>query len=432
MSIKKILSLTLNPVNGFSGTIQLPGSKSISNRALLLASLARGTTCLNHLLNSDDVAYMLTALDTLSVSYQLNDDGTQCRVTGNPILSACNGKVIYVGNAGTVMRFLTAVLSIQPNDVILTGDARMLERPIYELVDALRQGGARIDYLDRQGYPPLQIYGGFRGGAILLDGSRSSQFLSALLMAAPLAEHDTEITLSDKQVSQPYVSMTLNMMRVFGVVVDRPDHQKFIIKGKQNYRAVDEYFIEGDASGASYFLAGAAIKGGPVRVVGISQQSWQGDIAIVDILNTMGARIRWQDNIIECKKGPLKGIDMDLNAIPDAAMTLAVVALFAEGTTTLRNIGNWRMKECDRLEAMATELRKVGAIVIEGSDFITIKPPIVWKSAQIETYNDHRMAMCFSLIALSKNTSVSIINPTCITKTFPDYFNQFAKLIKEE
>lgn len=427
---KKLPSLTLSPVKRFSGTIYLPGSKSISNRALLLSTFAKGKTQIANLLRSDDVNCMLSALQALDVRYQLAENKTMCSITGDYKLTHCGGKTIYLGNAGTAMRFLTAALCLHNNNIILTGDKRMQERPIGHLVDALRQGGATIDYLGLPGCPPLRVLGGFKGGNIELDGSISSQFLSALLMISPLAKQDTQIVIKGELVSKPYIEMTLKMMADFGIHVLNLDNKKFLIQGGQHYRSPCYYFIEGDASSASYFLAGAAIKGGPVKVVGVGKTSIQGDIAIGHILGKMGAIITWGDNYIECKRNDLKGINVDLNYMPDAAMTVAMAALFARGASTIRNIANWRVKETDRIHAMATELRKVGAEIHEGEDFISINPPRSLCYAEIETYNDHRIAMCFSLLALSEKTPVTILNPNCTMKTFSDYFCQFAKLAK--
>jgi len=420
--------LTLQPVNLFSGTINLPGSKSVSNRALLLAALSQGVTRLTNLLDSDDVHYMLNALSALGIKYQLSDDKTICDIEGiNGPLITDKPLELYLGNAGTAMRPLAATLCLGNNNIILTGEPRMKERPIKHLVDSLREGGAKIEYLENEGYPPLHIHGGFVGGKITVDGSVSSQFLTALLMASPLAPQDTEITIIGDLVSKPYIDITLKMMATFGVHVDNDNYQKFIIKAGQSYVSPKQYLVEGDASSASYFLAAAAIKGGTVRVTGIGKNSLQGDTQFAHVLEKMGAKITMSDDYIECTRGELNGIDMDMNHIPDAAMTIATTALFAKGQTTIRNIYNWRVKETDRLAAMATELRKVGAEVEEGDDYITIIPPKQLKHAEIETYNDHRIAMCFSLIALS-DTPVTILDPKCTAKTFPTYFAQFSKM----
>lgn len=420
--------LTLNPVTLFSGTINLPGSKSVSNRALLLAALSQGKTRLTNLLDSDDVRYMLDALSALGVNYQLSDDRTICDIQGvNGPLHADKPLELYLGNAGTAMRPLTAALCLGMNNIILTGEPRMKERPIKHLVDALRQAGAKIDYLENEGYPPLHLQGGFMGGQVSVDGSVSSQFLTALLMASPLAPHDTEITIVGDLVSKPYIDITIKMMATFGAHVDNHNYQRFTIKAGQTYRSPEHYLVEGDASSASYFLAAAAIKGGTVRVTGIGKNSLQGDTQFAHVLEKMGAKITMADEYIECTRDELNGIDMDMNHIPDAAMTIATTALFAKGPTTIRNIYNWRVKETDRLAAMTAELRKVGAQVEEGHDYITIVPPAQLKHAEIETYNDHRVAMCFSLVALS-DTPVTILDPKCTAKTFPTYFEQFKKM----
>lgn len=424
-------SLTLQPIAKFDGVINLPGSKSVSNRALLLAAMAKGKTRLTNLLDSDDVRHMLTALKALGIHYQLSDCRTICEVDGaGGLLKSDSALEIFLGNAGTAMRPLAAALSVVQGDVILTGEPRMKERPIGHLVDALRQGGAQINYLEQENYPPLRLKGGFRGGEISVDGSVSSQFLTALLMTAPLAPQDTFITIKGELVSKPYIDITLHMMRDFGVDVTHDNYQVFRINGRQQYQAAEHYLVEGDASSASYFLAAAAIKGGVVRVTGIGKKSVQGDIRFADVLEAMGAKIIWGDDFIECQRGELNGIDMDMNHIPDAAMTIATAALFAKGETCIRNIYNWRVKETDRLSAMATELRKVGAEVEEGEDYIHVIPPVKLKHAEIETYNDHRMAMCFSLVALS-DTPVTILDPKCTAKTFPDYFTQFARLSQQ-
>ena len=417
-------SLTLQPVALVNGTINLPGSKSVSNRALLLAAQAKGTTTLTNLLDSDDVRHMLNALQQLGVTYSLSEDRTRCKVTGvGGPLQASGALELFLGNAGTAMRPLAAALCLGHNDIVLTGEPRMKERPIGHLVEALRQGGAQIDYLEQDNYPPLRLRGGFTGGNVTVDGSVSSQFLTALLMTAPLAGQDTTIEIKGDLVSKPYIDITLNMMQTFGVQVENQQYQRFVVRGQQQYQAPGQYLVEGDASSASYFLAAGAIKGGTVTVTGIGRNSMQGDIRFADVLEKMGAKVTWGEDFIACTRGELNAIDMDMNHIPDAAMTIATAALFATGTTTLRNIYNWRVKETDRLAAMATELRKVGAEVIEGEDFITITPPEHLKFAEIGTYNDHRMAMCFSLVALS-DTPVTILDPKCTAKTFPDYFDR--------
>lgn len=421
-------SLTLHPIARVNGTINLPGSKSVSNRALLIAALAHGTTVLTNLLDSDDVRHMLNALSALGVHYTLSEDRTRCEVTGiNGPFKATSSLTLFLGNAGTAMRPLAAALCLGNNDIVLTGEPRMKERPIGHLVDALRQGGADIDYLEQNDFPPLHLHGGFTGGDISVDGSVSSQFLTALLMAAPLAPKDTRITIQGDLVSKPYIDITLHLMKIFGVEVENQNYQCFVVHGGQRYHSPGHYLVEGDASSASYFLAAAAIKGGTIKVTGIGRNSVQGDIRFADVLEKMGATIAWGEDFIACTRSQLNAIDMDMNHIPDAAMTIATTALFANGTTTLRNIYNWRVKETDRLFAMATELRKVGADVEEGHDYIRVTPPAHLTHAEIATYNDHRMAMCFSLLALS-DTPVTILDPKCTAKTFPDYFEQLARV----
>ncbi|ECG1335631.1 3-phosphoshikimate 1-carboxyvinyltransferase [Salmonella enterica subsp. indica] len=421
-------SLTLQPIARVDGAINLPGSKSVSNRALLLAALACGKTVLTNLLDSDDVRHMLNALSSLGINYTLSADRTRCDIMGNGgALRAPGALELFLGNAGTAMRPLAAALCLGQNEIVLTGEPRMKERPIGHLVDSLRQGGANIDYLEQENYPPLRLRGGFTGGDIEVDGSVSSQFLTALLMTAPLAPEDTIIRVKGELVSKPYIDITLDLMKTFGVEIANHHYQQFVVKGGQQYHSPGRYLVEGDASSASYFLAAGAIKGGTVKVTGIGRNSMQGDIRFADVLEKMGATITWGDDFIACTRGELHAIDMDMNHIPDAAMTIATTALFAKGTTTLRNIYNWRVKETDRLFAMATELRKVGAEVEEGHDYICITPPAKLHHADIDTYNDHRMAMCFSLVALS-DTPVTILDPKCTAKTFPDYFEQLARM----
>ncbi|OBX10242.1 3-phosphoshikimate 1-carboxyvinyltransferase [Gallibacterium genomosp. 3] len=428
-------SITLNPITRIEGEITLPGSKSLSNRALLLAALAQGTTTITNLLDSDDVRHMLNALRSLGIHYQLSEDKTVCVIEGNGgAFQWQNGLSLFLGNAGTAMRPLTAVLCLsspaqETSEIVLTGEPRMKERPIKHLVDALYQMGAEIDYLEQEGYPPLAIRNtGLRGGKVEISGSISSQFLTALLMAAPLAEQDSEIHIVGDLVSKPYIDITLKMMEIFGVKVSHHNYQIFYVPSGQQYRSPGQFMVEGDASSASYFLAAAAIKG-KVKVNGIGKQSIQGDKYFVDVLEKMGAKVHWSEEFVEVERGELHGIDMDMNHIPDAAMTIATTALFAQGETVIRNIYNWRVKETDRLTAMATELRKVGAEVEEGEDFLRVQPLALdqFKHAEIATYNDHRMAMCFALIALS-DTPVTILDPECTAKTFPTFFDEFTHI----
>ncbi|CEO39692.1 3-phosphoshikimate 1-carboxyvinyltransferase [Photobacterium kishitanii] len=422
-------SLTLQPIAKVNGEVNLPGSKSVSNRALLLAALAQGTTRLTNLLDSDDIRHMLNGLKQLGVNYRLSADKTECEVDGlGHAFIATEPLELYLGNAGTAMRPLAAALCLGTGEYILTGEPRMKERPIGHLVDALRSAGAEITYLENEHYPPLKIIGtGLNGGEVEIDGSISSQFLTAFLMAAPLASADTVITIKGDLVSKPYIDITLHIMAQFGVKVENRDYQQFVVKGCQQYQSPGEFLVEGDASSASYFLAAAAIKGGAIKVTGIGKNSIQGDIQFADALTAMGADIEWGDDYVIARCGKLTAVDMDFNHIPDAAMTIATTALFAKGTTSIRNVYNWRVKETDRLAAMATELRKVGAEVEEGSDYITITPPTKLNHAVIDTYDDHRMAMCFSLVALS-DTAVTINDPKCTSKTFPDYFIKLQSL----
>ncbi|PRO72767.1 3-phosphoshikimate 1-carboxyvinyltransferase [Alteromonas alba] len=421
--------LTLQPVNKIDGTVNVPGSKSLSNRALLLAALAKGETRLTNLLDSDDIRHMLDALKLLGVEYSLSDDKTECKVTGlGGAFSVDKPLSLFLGNAGTAMRPLCAALAASNVTVELTGEPRMEERPIGDLVDALLDAGADIEYLKNAGYPPLKITGSqLKGGELSVDGSVSSQFLTALLMAAPLFSEDTTIAIKGELVSKPYIDITLDTMAKFGVSVENQDYQRFVIKAGQQYVAPKTFMVEGDASSASYFLAAGAIKGGTVKVTGIGKQSIQGDIRFADVLEAMGAKVEWFDDCIVIHGAPLKGVDMDMNHIPDAAMTIATTALFAEGETCIRNIYNWRVKETDRLFAMATELRKLGVEVEEGHDYIRVTPGAVLQHAAIDTYNDHRIAMCFSLVSLS-DTPVTINDPGCTAKTFPDYFTRFATI----
>ncbi|KJG40807.1 3-phosphoshikimate 1-carboxyvinyltransferase [Photobacterium angustum] len=422
-------SITLQPIAKINGEVNLPGSKSVSNRALLLAALATGTTRLTNLLDSDDIRHMLNGLKQLGVNYQLSEDKTVCEVEGLGRAFSPNEPLeLYLGNAGTAMRPLAAALCLGGGEFVLTGEPRMKERPIGHLVDALRSAGADIAYLENENYPPLKIMGtSLKGGEVEIDGSISSQFLTAFLMAAPLAQSDTVIRIKGDLVSKPYIDITLHIMAQFGVEVENRNYQEFVVRGNQTYVSPGELLVEGDASSASYFLAAAAIKGGEVKVTGIGKKSIQGDIQFADALAAMGADIEWGDDYVIARCGELSAVDMDFNHIPDAAMTIATTALFAKGTTSIRNVYNWRVKETDRLAAMATELRKVGAEIEEGEDYITIVPPTALQHAAIDTYDDHRMAMCFSLVALS-DTPVTINDPKCTSKTFPDYFDKLKGL----
>lgn len=419
--------LTLPQLAHCVGTLQLPGSKSLSNRILLMAALAEGDTVVHNLLVSDDTQYMIDALIQLGI--------TIAEKGGAHVIEGRGGafqhdtlQSLFLGNAGTAMRPLTAVLSAGHGSYELTGVARMYERPVGHLIDALRQQAVVIETLGNPDYPPLKIHAqGLSGGTVAVAGNISSQFLTALLMAAPLALNDTTITVTGHLVSRPYIDITLALLKQFGVVVEEPTPNCFKIAARQQYQSPGEILVEGDASSASYFLAAAAIAGGPVRVQGIGRASMQGDAAFAEVLANMGAVVTWSDHWIEVRRGKLCGIDMDLNAIPDAAMTLAVTALFAEGPTRIRNIANWRVKETDRLAAMQQELVKLGATVAIGEDWIEITPAAQYQDATIETYDDHRIAMCFSLAAFSTAT-ITLLDPGCTAKTYPNYFNDLLRL----
>ncbi len=449
--------LDLPPLLSARGTVTLPGSKSISNRVLLLAALSEGVTEVRDVLLSDDTERMLEGLGKLGVGVERLDPHV-FRVTG------CGGNFpnkeaeLFLGNAGTAFRPLTAALALAGGSngagghYTLSGVARMHERPIGDLVDALRALGANIDYLGNEGFPPLEIF-----PATLIDAARvsvrgdvSSQFLTALLMALPLLDREVTVEVAGELISKPYIEITLAMMKRFGVKVARDGWRSFTVAAGSRYKSPGTIYVEGDASSASYFLAAGAIGGGPLRIEGVGSESIQGDVRFADALALMGARITMGSNWMEARApegGRLKAIDLDCNHIPDAAMTLAVAALFAEGTTTLRNIASWRVKETDRIAAMAAELRKVGATVEEGADYIRItgygiqdtavsgvaasplKPVsrILNPATGIDTYDDHRMAMCFSLAAFGAE-GMRINDPNCVAKTFPEYFSEFAKV----
>ena len=423
--------LNLTPASHADGRITLPGSKSISNRTLLLAALASGNTEIRDVLASDDTARMLESLTKLGV--ELDQIGEHdWRVHG------CAGNFhnkqadLFLGNAGTAFRPLTAALAFSNGDYQLSGVARMHERPIGDLVDALQQAGANISYLEQPGFPPLKIAPAQADLSlpIKIRGDVSSQFLTALLMALPLSKQQASIDVVGELISKPYIEITLNLMAKFGVQVKRDGWQRFSIAANSVYTSPGQLCVEGDASSASYFLA-AGVIAGSVTVDGIGQHSIQGDVRFAEALSLMGGDISYGENHITAKKAKkIKAIDLDCNHIPDAAMTLAILALFADGTSTLRNIASWRVKETDRLTAMATELRKVGASVIEGSDYLQITPPTaITPNAIIDTYDDHRMAMCFSLVSLA-GVPITINDPACVNKTFPDYFSCFAKIAR--
>ncbi|MEN9984690.1 MAG: hypothetical protein RI925_192 [Pseudomonadota bacterium] len=421
--------LDLAPIARAEGCIVLPGSKSISNRTLLLAALAQGVTDVLGLLDSDDVTVMLAALDQLGVRVQRHGDSRDFTVSGVAGPFPVKAGNFFLGNAGTAFRPLTAALALSGGDYQLSGVPRMHERPIGDLIDALRGLGAQVTYTGNPGYPPLTLAPTAANGAdrVAVRGDVSSQFLTALLMALPLTGRRVTVEVIGELISKPYIDITLNLMARFGVRVERDGWAAFTVDGSQRYHSPGAIHVEGDASSASYFLAAGALGRGPVRVEGVGSSSIQGDVRFADALAAIGADIRWGDNWIEARgTGRVKAFDADFNHIPDAAMTLAVAALAADGRSVLRNIGSWRVKETDRIAAMATELRKVGAEVEEGDDWLAITPPAqLTPNAAIDTYDDHRMAMCFSLVALL-GVPVRINDPKCVGKTFPGYFQAFA------
>lgn len=415
--------LDLAPIARAEGSVRLPGSKSISNRVLLLAALAKGATTVHGLLDAEDTRMMLGALQKLDIVIDMrNFDSMVVNGAGG---IPCKKMDLFLGNAGTAFRPLTAALAFSGGSYRLMGKPRMHARPIRDLVEPLRSIGARIDYAGNEGFPPLAIQpGGIQvKGHVQVRGNVSSQYLSALLMALPLAGGGT-VEIVGELISKPYVTITLNMMRKFGIEVAVNGWKSFDVPGF-SYVAPKEIYVEGDASSASYFLAAGAIGGGPVRVLGVGRDSIQGDVRFVEVLAQMGANVEIGDDWMQVSapaSGRLTPFDLDLNHIPDAAMTAAVVALFAGGQSAIRNIASWQVKETDRITAMATELRKLGAVVVEGPDFLKITPPAQLNAGvAIDTYDDHRIAMCFALAALG-GVPVRINDPQCVAKTFPDYF----------
>ncbi|KAK6918546.1 Enolpyruvate transferase domain [Dillenia turbinata] len=439
--------IVLQPIKEISGTVTLPGSKSLSNRILLLAALSEGTTVVDNLLNSDDVHYMLGALRTLGLRVEEDSANKRAVVEGCgglfPVCQESKDEVqLFLGNAGTAMRPLTAAVTAAGGNscYILDGVPRMRERPIGDLVTGLKQLGADVDCFLGTNCPPVRVNGkgGLPGGKVKLSGSISSQYLTALLMAAPLALGNVEIEIIDKLISIPYVEMTLKLMERFGVTVERSGSwDRFYVQGGQKYKSPGNAFVEGDASSASYFLAGAAVTGGTVTVEGCGSNSLQGDVKFAKVLEKMGAKVTWTDNSVTVTGPPrassrekhLRPIDVNMNKMPDVAMTLAVVALYADGPTAIRDVASWRVKETERMIAICTELRKLGATVEEGSDYCVITPPEKLNVTAIDTYDDHRMAMAFSLAACA-DVPVTIKDPGCTRKTFPDYFEVLERFRK--
>ncbi len=424
--------LDLPALSGARGKVRLPGSKSISNRMLLLAALANGKTRVKGLLDSDDTQVMLESLTRLGVAWQRLDNSDEYLVDGVGGAFPVKQAELFLGNAGTAFRSLTAATALAGGQYTLTGIPRMHERPIGDLVNALRQLGAQISYLGNEGFPPLAMSpaSSEADSVASVKGNVSSQYLTGLLLSAPLLGRAVTIRVEGELISKPYVEITLNLMRRFGVEVKREDWRSFTVPATV-YRSPGEIEVEGDASSASYFLAAGALGHGPVRVEGVGRNSIQGDVRFAEALARMGAEIGFGPNWIESRLAcgsKLQAIDLDCNHIPDAAMTLAVLALFADGVSTLRNIASWRVKETDRIAAMATELRKVGATVEEGADYIRVTPPArLIPNAVIDTYDDHRMAMCFSLVSLG-GVPIRINDPKCVAKTFPGYFDVFSSI----
>ena len=426
--------LELAPLAHARGTVALPGSKSITNRALLLAALARGTTRLAGVLDADDTARMIDALRALGVQLEPGDRAGAWTVAGAAGRFPVERAALMLGNAGTAVRPLTAVLAMQGGDYTIDGVARMRERPIGDLVDALRAAGCTLRYLGADGYPPLAIGtpGGRAGGSIAVRGEVSSQFVSALLMALPLAagskSRATTVTLAGPLVSRPYVDITIRLMARFGVQVRANGESGWTVEAGAQYASPGAFAVEGDASAASYFLAAGVLGGGPVRVTGVGSDSAQGDIAFAQVLAEQGAVVATGPDWIEASAGRrLAGGTIDCLAIPDAAMTLAVTALYAAAPTRLTGIGSWRVKETDRIAAMAAELAKLGAQVTTGRDWIEIAPPAAIQPATIDTWDDHRIAMSFALAAFG-GAPVTIADPGCVRKTYPDFFRDFASV----
>jgi 3-phosphoshikimate 1-carboxyvinyltransferase len=433
---EKVETLTVKPIKSLDGTVTLPGSKSLSNRCLLLAALSDGATRVDNLLESDDIRYMLEALDQLQVPV-VRHAADSVTVTGQagPIASPDGDNVceLFLGNAGTAMRPLAAALCMGSGQFVLDGVPRMRERPIADLVDGLQQLGADVTCVKETGCPPVTIRAkGLQGGTASISGKMSSQFLSSLLMAAPLVNGDVTIKIKDELISAPYVALTIGLMKKYGVHVqiegDMDKTPSFHIAASEKYTSPKSILVEGDASSASYFIAGAAITGGTITVRGCGSDSVQGDVAFANVMEQMGATVTWAPESITVTRDPnvpLKGVDVDCGKIPDAAMTLAVAALFAQGPTTIRNVYSWRLKETERMKAIVAECTKLGATVEEFTDYCIIHPPPgnkINNNVLIETYDDHRMAMTFSLAACG-GVNVIINDPGCTAKTFPTYFD---------
>ena len=428
-------SLTLPPARVARGVVRPPGSKSISNRVLPLAAMASGVTRLSNLPDGEDVELMRDALRQLGISMRDEGDGLEVQGTGGAF-AAEEPLALFLGNSGTATRILTALLAAGKGEFTVDGVPRMRERPIKHLVDALLPiaGNTQITYGANPGFPPLRIYAqGLEGGVTRIQGDVSSQFLTGLLLALPLCQGAVEVEVEGTLVSAPYVELTLRIMRAFGVSVANDGFKRLSLAGPQSYVSPGSYAIEPDASSASYFLAAGAIAGGPVEVRDIGSGSLQGEARFATVLERMGARVEYGTDYIRVSGAPqgLRGVDADMDLMSDTGMTLAMAALFAQGPTTIRNIGNWRVKETDRIKAMAVELRKLGARAEEGPDWLRVEPPALLQTAAIDTYQDHRMAMCFSLACLG-NIPVTINDPGCVRKTYPGYFDAFRAIASGE
>jgi 3-phosphoshikimate 1-carboxyvinyltransferase len=436
MTLEKII---IKASNIKPGNIYLPGSKSITNRILLLASLSWGETKISNMLFSDDTMIMISSLQKLGIDISFNESDKTCFVQGSSNFFPNKNLELYLGNAGTAMRPLTAVLAFNNGNYLLHGTSRMHERPIGDLVNSLNEIGANIEYTLSNGFPPLKIKDVECNikNKISIKGNISSQFLTSLLIASPIInknKNKLEIEVIGNLISKPYVDITLELMKKFSLEVNSKSKNNFTVEPGQVYKSPGNINVEGDASSASYFMAASAISGKLLKIHGVGKHSIQGDIKFINVLEQMGAKIKYGQNFIEVSSSSqLTSIDIDLNHIPDAAMTLAILALYAKGTSTLKNIGSWRVKETDRLNAMAKELRKLGATIIEGEDFIKITPPANLRDAIIDTYDDHRMAMCFSLVAINSKyidgCNITINDPNCVSKTFPNYFDIFNSIL---
>ncbi len=415
------MEIAIKPIKKLNAEIECPKSKGYTNRALMIAALAKGTSRLRNALKSEDTEHMANALKKFGA--EIKEEENLITVKGTEGKLKRTSSDLYVGNSGTTMRFLTAAATLAEGEVAITGDNRMNERPIQDLAEGLKQLGAEIK--TEKGFPPVTTRGKLKGGNAKVSGKTSSQYLSAILMVAPYAEKDTEIEITDELTSKPFIDMTIDIMKSFGIKPENREYKKFTVKSGQKYTAKD-YAVEGDYSNASYFFAAAAITKGKIKVTGINPESAQGDKKFLDLLERMGCKVKKGENWIQVTGSELKGIDADMNSMPDVAQTLAVVAAFAKGKTTIRNIGNLRIKETDRIKAMATELRKIGAKATETENGLIIEPGKL-HGANIETYNDHRMAMSFAIAGLAI-PGITIKGAECVSKTFPEFFNQLKKV----